>query len=168
LAGPTVVPGPYPDRTLSAHICRVPPPSMTTLCSSNLIAGCREPDWAAPAFTGSGRRRFSIPRAQISTQSAEKRSRNLICPGHSGQLERSARMRYQPSKLVMRVRFPSPAPVCWLFLILCSRMSAIQVFCRTVSLPMRCISSSIAILELNYVDVGWWDYPPFYPKCHQP
>jgi hypothetical protein len=33
---------------------------------------------------------------------------------------------------------------------------------------MRCISSSIAILELNYVDVGWWDYPPFYPKCHQP
>jgi hypothetical protein len=53
-------------------------------------------------------------------------------------------------------------------LILCSRMSAIQVFCRTVSLPMRCISSSIAILELNYVDVGWWDYPPFYPKCHQP
>ena len=30
-------------------------------------------------------------------------------------------------------------------------------------------SSSIAILELSYVNVrGWWDYPSFYPKCQQP
>jgi hypothetical protein len=34
-----------------------------------------------------------------------------MCPGHSSKLERLARMRYQPSKLVMRVRFPSPAHI---------------------------------------------------------
>jgi hypothetical protein len=34
---------------------------------------------------------------------------------------------------------------------------------------MRCFSSSIAILELSYVNVrDWWDYPSFYPKCQQP
>jgi hypothetical protein len=52
---------------------------------------------------------------------------------------------------------------------LCPRMSAIQVFYRTPSLPMRCFSSSIAILELSYVNVrGWWYYPSFYPKCQKP
>jgi hypothetical protein len=55
--------------TLSAHICRVPPPSTAKLCSSNLIAGCTEPDWPALAFTDSGRRRFST---QISTQKCSK------------------------------------------------------------------------------------------------
>jgi hypothetical protein len=35
-------------------------------------------------------------------------------------------------------------------------------------MPVRCFSSSIAILELSYVNVrGWWDYPSFYPKCQQ-
>jgi hypothetical protein len=48
-------------------------------------------------------------------------------------------------------------------------MPAIQVFCRAASLPIRCFSSSIAILELSYANVrGWWDYPSFYPKCQQP
>jgi hypothetical protein len=94
---------------------------------------------------------------------------NVIRPGHSSKLERLARMCYQPSKLVMRVRFPSPAPARRLFSIRCSRMSAVQVFYRAAGLPMRCFSSSIAILELIYVDVrGWWDYPSFYPKCQQP
>jgi hypothetical protein len=31
---------------------------------------------------------------------------------------------------------------------------------RAASLPMRYFSSSIAILELSYVNVrGWWEYP---------
>jgi hypothetical protein len=48
-------------------------------------------------------------------------------------------------------------------------MSAVPVFYRAASLPMRYFSSLIAILEHSYVDVrGWWDYPSFYPKCHQP
>jgi hypothetical protein len=48
-------------------------------------------------------------------------------------------------------------------------MSAVQVFYRAASLPIRCLSSSIGILELSYVNVrGWWDYPSFYPKCQQP
>jgi hypothetical protein len=34
---------------------------------------------------------------------------------------------------------------------------------------MRYFSSSIATLELSYVNVrDWWDYPSFYPKCQQP
>jgi hypothetical protein len=37
--------------------------------TGNLIAGCIEPDWAAPAFTDSGRRRFST---QISTQKCNR------------------------------------------------------------------------------------------------
>jgi hypothetical protein len=78
-------------------------------------------------------------------------------------------MRYQPSKLVMRVRFPSPAPVHSLFSIHCSRMSAVQDFYWAASLPTRCFSSSITILELIYVNVrGLWDYLSFYPKCQQP
>jgi hypothetical protein len=48
-------------------------------------------------------------------------------------------------------------------------MSAVQVFYRAASLPMRCFSSLITILEHSYVDArGWWDYLSFYPKCHQP
>jgi hypothetical protein len=48
-------------------------------------------------------------------------------------------------------------------------MFATQVFYRAANLLMRCSSSSIAILELSYVNVrDWWDYPPFYPKCQQP
>jgi hypothetical protein len=69
-------------------------------------------------------------------------------------------MRYQPSKLVMRVRFPSPAPGSWLFSISCSHISATQIFYRAASLTIRCLSSSIAIIELSYVNVrGWWGYP---------
>ena len=45
-------------------------------------------------------------------------------------------------------------------------MSPIQVFYRVASPPIRCFSSSIAILELSYVNVrGWWDYPSFYPNA---
>ena len=44
-----------------------------------------------------------------------------------------------------------------------------KYFYRATSLPIRCLSSSIAILELSYVNVrGRWDYPSFYPKCQQP
>ena len=69
----------------------------------------------------------------------------------------------------MRVRFPSPAPVRLVFYDLCSHMSAIQVFYRAASLPMRFFASLIGIFELSYVDVkGWRDYPSFYPKCQQP
>jgi transposase len=54
---------------LSEIVSRVPPPFRAKLCSNNLIAGCIEPDWPAPAFTDSGRGRFST---QISTQKCSK------------------------------------------------------------------------------------------------
>jgi len=76
---------------------------------------------------------------------------------------------HQLSKLVMRVRFPSPAPVHWLISIWCSYVSTIKIFYRIASLSMRYFSSSVKVIELSYVDVrGWWDYPSFYPKCQQP
>jgi hypothetical protein len=37
---------------------------------------------------------------------------DAIFAGHSGRPEQSATVCHQPSKLVMRVRFPSPAPGC--------------------------------------------------------
>jgi hypothetical protein len=68
----------------------------------------------------------------------------------------------------MRVRFPSPAPVRWLFSILRSRMSVVQVFYRTATCFMQRLSSSVANLESSYVNVrGWWDYPLF-PRCGPP
>ena len=56
---------PHPERSYLQGATTV----MTKLCSRNLIAGCIEPDWPAPAFTDSGRRRFST---QISTQKCGK------------------------------------------------------------------------------------------------
>jgi hypothetical protein len=47
----------------------------------------------------------------ISTQKCSKAEPEMLyAPGHTCKLERPARVCYQPSKLVMRVRFPSPAP----------------------------------------------------------
>jgi hypothetical protein len=43
-----------------------------------------------------------LPAPKFLPKSAAKRSRNVIRPGHSRKLERSARMRYQPSKLVVQ------------------------------------------------------------------
>jgi hypothetical protein len=40
---------------------------------------------------------------------AAQRSREAIDPGHSGQLEWPIRVCYQLPKLIVRVRFPSPA-----------------------------------------------------------
>ena len=40
-----------------------------------------------------------------------QRSRNIVYAGHSREMKRPARVCYQPSKLVMRVRFPSLAPL---------------------------------------------------------
>jgi hypothetical protein len=40
---------------------------------------------------------------------AAQRSREVIYPGHGRKLAWPSRVCYQPSKLVMRVRFPSPA-----------------------------------------------------------
>ena len=51
---------------------------------------------------------------------AAGRNRDALSPGHSRKLERASSVRYQPSKLVMRVRFPSPAPVHSQFSIFCS------------------------------------------------
>jgi hypothetical protein len=41
---------------------------------------------------------------------ATQRSRGAISPGHSNQLEWPIRVCYQLPKLIVRVRFPSPAP----------------------------------------------------------
>jgi len=41
---------------------------------------------------------------------AAQRNRDAVSPGHGRQLGWSVGVCYQPSKLVMRVRFPSPAP----------------------------------------------------------
>ena len=70
-----------------------------------------------------------------------------------GRRGRSSMVELQPSKLVMRVRFPSPAQAHWLFSVFCSHMFAIPVFCRAARLAKRCFSSSITILELSYVSV---------------
>ena len=51
---------------------------------------------------------------------AARWNRNVISPGHSRKPERPARVCYQPSKLVMRVRFPSAARVHQQFSIRCS------------------------------------------------
>ena len=40
---------------------------------------------------------------------ATQRSRDVVSPGHRANWESSAIVCYWPSKLVMRVRFPSPA-----------------------------------------------------------
>jgi hypothetical protein len=74
---------------------------------------------------------------------AVKRSRDDISAGHGRKLEWPAGVRYQPSKLVMRVRFPSPAPAQLLFSILCSHMLAVQIFYRAASLPMQCFTAQL-------------------------
>ena len=48
---------------------------------------------------------------------APRRNRNAVFPVHSRQPKQPARARHQPSKLVMRVRFPSPAPLPSSFLV---------------------------------------------------
>ncbi len=61
-----------------------------------------------------------------------------LCCGCRG---RSSMVELQPSKLVMRVRFPSPAPVYLLFSIWCSRRSRSRPFYRAAILSMRYSSS---------------------------
>jgi len=58
-------------------------------------------DCAALASTDSRQRRCS-------TQKAARRNRDTAFPGQSRKLDRSAGARLQPSKLVIRVRFPAP------------------------------------------------------------
>jgi hypothetical protein len=71
----------------------------------------------------------------------------------------------QPSKLVMRVRFPSPAPSSITFFDFALYHVRDSGLFRAASLPVRCFSSSIAILELIYVNTrDWWDYLLFYPN----
>src|SRR5258707_6840327 len=75
-----------------------------------LASGCTEQENAAAIVIDCRQRWFST---QISTQKAARRSREIISPGHGGKRGRPARVCHQPSKLVMRVRFPSPAPCFW-------------------------------------------------------
>ena len=73
--------------------------------SARRYARCRrviERHCAAPDSTDFRPRRFS-------TQKASQRNLDAVSPGHSRQLGWPARACHQP-KLVIRVRFPSPAP----------------------------------------------------------
>jgi hypothetical protein len=49
---------------------------------------------------------------------ATRRSRGAISPGNSDQLEWPIRVGYQLPKLVMRVRFPSPASLSFSYLVI--------------------------------------------------
>jgi hypothetical protein len=130
---------------------------MAKLCSSNLIAGCTEPDWPAPAFTDSGRRRFST---QISTQNGSKAAPECYMPWswlQTGVFGQDALPAFQAGHA-------GSIPV--------ARSSSLSFFdfvfpyVRDSRLPPgrkgapAIFFSSIAILEHSHVDVrGRWDYP---------
>ena len=79
-----------------------------------------------------------------------------IPAGHGRKLELPAGVCYQPSKLVMRVRFPSPAPIHWLFSICCSHNSCLgpstgpQICPYGVS-PAQLKSSNLVMLTRGLV-----------------
>jgi hypothetical protein len=129
--GPGVILGPHRGRTLSVPICRV---AVTPkLCSNKADpehAVCRNK--AAPCFPVHPTRRAIGARHQgaqnrimlhqpsqipgsgdslpkFLPKQAVKRSRDDISAGHGRKLEWPTGVCHQPSKLVMRVRFPSPA-----------------------------------------------------------
>jgi hypothetical protein len=87
---------------------------------------------------------------------AASRSRDVIFPGHNRELERPARMCYQPSKLAMRVRFPSPVPDhCYLSIYYSHYSCFASSTCRR-DCQLRYFLYLARFFELSYVNVRGW------------